>query len=106
MPICPNCNKEIIYLKYNESIYSTGYGDVQVENGRLSYEETDEDRNSSEIVGYNCPECNHELFTREAEVLEFLRNNTDSKLKSGIFFCEKHKLMFDESCSKCIEEEV
>ena len=90
MPICPKCNNEIDHLKHHKYIDS-----------RISYEENDRKINNSEINEFeffNCPECNSRLFINEEKARKFL---SEGKKEFGLFYCEEHRIRFNETCKQC-----
>ena len=63
---CPKCNEEINWLKgYTETKYEVTLN----EKGELEYDRVYE---MDYVTGFECPECDEELFTQESDALEFL----------------------------------
>mgnify|MGYP001618999122 FL=1 len=108
MPICPNCNKEIDHFDYNACVDEYGTVNIFTDNrGDRSYLNWNREGNDNGGTQFKCPECSEELFIDESKAKEFLlRNSKTGIISSGIFFCERHQIGFDESCNKCLEEEL
>jgi predicted RNA-binding Zn-ribbon protein involved in translation (DUF1610 family) len=75
MPKCPNCGKEIDFLKNYVSNATDEFNFSLNDKGKPVYEYVDtlamsesEDDNI-----YACPECGQTLFTNEKDAIEFLK---------------------------------
>lgn len=64
MAKCPECNKEIEFMRYTMGAYTSGNF---FEDGYYEEKHSDQD-----TAVYYCPECNAELFDDEAEAMSFI----------------------------------
>lgn len=70
---CPKCGKDIDCLTYTAK--ETSYGDFRVlKEGWGEYEETE---NEFDVSAWFCPECVEQLFTEEADAIQFLKGEPD-----------------------------
>lgn len=80
--ICPNCHKEIDYVRYKEKSFH--YGDFSIARDGSPLFENDDTETTSLI--FYCPECDYEITDDETEIYEMLsdiKNKTNQTIPSN-----------------------
>lgn len=76
MPTCPNCGRQIDYLRDFSLVWVEHK--LTVENGGANYEFVDNSFPMDTATDeYECPECHKVLFTDADEAVRFLMDETN-----------------------------